>query len=95
MSVVLTIKVIPNAKKARAQLETTGELKLHLKAPPIDGKANEELILFFSKGLKIPKKSVVILSGLTNRIKRIALETTLTKQEVYQKLGIEEQLSLI
>ena len=95
MAVVLTIKVIPNAKKHKIKLEPSGELKLHLQAPPIDGKANEELITFFSKGLKIPKKSVVILSGLTTRIKRIALETELTHKEVFQQLGIEEQLSLI
>ena len=95
MSIVLTIKVIPNAKKQKIKLEASGELKFHLNAPPVDGKANEELVLFFSKALKIPKKSVVILSGLTTRIKRIALETELTRQEVYQRIGIEEQLSLI
>ena len=95
MSIVLTVKVVPNAKKQKINLENSGELKIHLNAPPIDGKANEELIAFFAKALKIPKKSITILSGLTTRIKRIALETELTRQAIYQKLGIEQQLTLV
>ena len=89
MSIVLTIKVVPNAREQKIQLEPSGQLKLYIKSPPVDGKANEELIAFFSKVLKIPKKSLVILSGLTTRIKRIACETELTRQEIYQKLGGE------
>ena len=95
MALVITLKVVPNAKKTKVQLESSGEFKLYLKAPPIDGKANQELICYFSDVLKIPKKEVEILSGLTTRIKRIALHIELTKEELLQKLGIEEQLRLI
>jgi len=95
MSIVITVKVIPNAKKTNISLAADGTLKIHLQAPPIDGKANQELVTFLAKKLKLSKQKISILSGLTCRIKRLAIETELSQEELFVQLGIEKQLSLI
>ena len=46
-----------------------GTIKIKLKAPPVDGEANTELIKFLSKEWKIPKSSIKILKGLTSKTK--------------------------
>ena len=48
-------------------------LKVRLNAPPVDGKANEELIAFLSKILKLPKSKITIKSGLADRRKTVVL----------------------
>jgi uncharacterized protein (TIGR00251 family) len=50
-----------------------GKLKIKITAPPVDGKANECLIKFLSKELKISQSNVMITQGLTGRNKRISL----------------------
>ena len=65
------IKVHPRAKKNAITGEVGEALKLALIAPPVDGKANEALIEFFAKLLKVPRSSVSIASGLTSRNKVI------------------------
>ncbi|MCP3967326.1 MAG: YggU family protein [Lentisphaerae bacterium] len=46
-------------------------IKVFLKSPPVDGKANKELVTFVAKSLKVSKSSVVIVSGETSRNKTI------------------------
>ncbi len=38
------VKVKPNSKVQKITEEADGSLNVHLKSPPVDGKANEELI---------------------------------------------------
>lgn len=73
----LSLRVQPGAKKT-AILGTYGEgpqtaLKIAVQAPPVEGRANEALIAFFSSALKLPKSSVVVLSGELSRSKVILL----------------------
>ena len=46
-----------------------GALKIRLTSPPVDGKANEALLKFLSKKLKVPKTSLKITKGLKSRDK--------------------------
>jgi uncharacterized protein (TIGR00251 family) len=69
--VEITLKVVPNAKKTEAAGVENGALKLRLAALPIEGRANNELISFFSKSFKISKSDIEILSGELGRNKRI------------------------
>lgn len=66
----LGIKVTPNAKKSEISgfLED-GSIKIRLNAPPVDGKANAELIKFLAKELDVRKSSVEIVSGFSTRKK--------------------------
>lgn len=68
------LKIIPNSSKNEIVEEMTdGTLKVRLKAPPVDGKANEELIKFLSKKWKIPKNNIEIKSGKTSKNKIVEI----------------------
>ncbi len=69
----LTIHVIPNAKKEKLAEEGDG-LKIHLRAPAVDGRANEALIEFLAERYKTKKRNIKILSGEKSRNKIVAIE---------------------
>ncbi|MEX2130305.1 MAG: DUF167 family protein [Pseudohongiellaceae bacterium] len=49
-------------------------LKIRIKAAPVDGDANQQLIRFLSRQFKVPQKRIQIVSGANNRRKRISIE---------------------
>ncbi len=63
--------VQPNASRTAVAGMYGEELKVSLKTPPVDGKANKELCRFFADLLDLPGSSVQLLSGQTSRRKRI------------------------
>jgi uncharacterized protein (TIGR00251 family) len=67
--VKLYIRVIPNAKNSEVTGKEGGVWKLRLAAPPIEGRANEELLEFLSKKLDVPKSLINILKGHASRQK--------------------------
>ncbi len=73
---VLTVRVQPNAKRSGFEgiYEKTA-LKIALKAPPVDGKANEALIQFLADFFDMRKKDVELISGQTSRLKRVFLHS--------------------
>lgn len=48
-------------------------LKIYIKAPAVNGKANESLMDFFSKTFKIKKSSLRITKGLTQKYKTLEI----------------------
>jgi len=81
------VKVHPRAKKNAITGELGDALKVALTAPPVEGKANEACIEFFAVLLRVPRSSVTIASGQTNRRKVIRV-AGLTSQQVRERLGI-------
>ena len=69
----LTIKVITNAKQTEVVEEKNNHLKIKLKATPVKGKANAELIKLLSKKYKISKSKIEIIKGLTSKEKLIRI----------------------
>ncbi len=68
----LQIRVLPNAKHEGWMGMWNGtHYKIALRAPAVDGKANEALIEFLSKSFQLPKHVFTIISGKTNRCKII------------------------
>jgi uncharacterized protein (TIGR00251 family) len=71
--ITFAVKVHPRARK-NAITGTVGDaLKLGLTAPPVEGKANQAVIEFFSDLFQIPRSSVTIASGETSRNKVIRI----------------------
>lgn len=70
---ILKIKVKPNSKQQNIQEEPDGSLTVHLKSPPVDGKANEELIKLLAKKFDVSKSEITIKSGLSSRNKLVEL----------------------
>ncbi|HHO41797.1 MAG TPA: YggU family protein [Epsilonproteobacteria bacterium] len=72
--VLLHIKAQPNASKSEfCGLYGDGLIKIRLKAPAVEGAANEALITFLAKSFKVPKKSIMLKSGKTSKHKTIAM----------------------
>ena len=70
---VVSCHVQPNASKTAVTGMYGEELKVTLKTPPVDGKANKELCRFFADEFDLPASSVQLLSGQTSRRKRILI----------------------
>ncbi len=68
------IKVKPSSKIQKIQEEADGSLTVHLKSPPVDGKANEELIKLLAKKFDVPKSYITIKSGSSSRQKLIEID---------------------
>ena len=69
--VSFAVKVQLRARK-NAITGTVGDaLKLALTAPPVEGKANQAVIDFLADFFDIPRSSVTIASGKTQRLKGI------------------------
>ena len=74
------IRVQPRARK-NAIVGVIGDaLKLALTAPPIEGRANEACIEFLAEFLKVPRSSVTIAAGQSNRNKVIRVRGLTTTQ---------------
>ena len=70
---VIQIKVKPNSRASRLEQNEDGTWLAQLKASPVDGKANEELIALVAKHFKLPKSNVSIKSGASSRTKLIQI----------------------
>jgi uncharacterized protein len=69
--VTFAVKVHPRARKNAITGVVGDALKLALTAPPLDGKANQAVVEFFSELFAIPRSSITIASGETSRNKVI------------------------
>ena len=70
-----SIKVKPNSQQQKIIEEADGSLSISLKSPPVDGKANEELIKLLAKKFFIPKSRIRIKLGLSSRQKLVTIDT--------------------
>ena len=82
---ILRIKVKAGARANQLSKDADGNFLLKVKAPPVDGKANEEVIRFLSEALKIPKSLITIESGFTNPHKKLRIEN-LSEEETLKML---------
>ena len=70
----LTVKVKPNARASLLREAEGGLWQAELKAPPVDGKANAELIRLLAKHFGCPRSAVVIKTGGSGRTKLVRIE---------------------
>jgi uncharacterized protein (TIGR00251 family) len=63
----------PGAKVSRVVGEHDGRLKLALNAPAIENRANDVLVAWLADRLSVPRRQVELVSGQTNRKKRVRL----------------------
>ncbi|HOD14954.1 MAG TPA: DUF167 domain-containing protein [Spirochaetota bacterium] len=70
---ILDITVAPKSSRNKISIDSSNSIKIYLTAPPVDGKANAELISLLSKTLKVPKSSITIIHGETGKKKRVSI----------------------
>ena len=89
---VLNARVIPRAPRNRVEGVLGDALKIRLRAPPVDGKANTALIRFLAATLDISAARVEIMAGETGRRKRLCLRG-MAAAEIRARLGMPQTLS--
>ena len=81
------IDILVQPRSSRSSVVMQGEiLKVYLKSPPVDGKANEECISLLAKTFRIPKSSVTISKGEHGKRKRVCIGG-LTLDQIKAKLS--------
>jgi uncharacterized protein len=68
-----TIKVKTNAKGNSVVKGSEGELRVLVKAPPQEGRANEAVIEVLAAHFKIPKSRVAIVGGFKSKMKIVTI----------------------
>jgi len=80
------VKVSACAKKTRLTGQYGNAIKISVQSPPVDGKANKELVKFLSRVLEVPTSCVHILRGKTSNFKLISV-SGITHAEAQEKLA--------
>ena len=86
--VIFDVRVQPRASRDEIAGDHGGALKIRLRAPALENKANEALVELLAGLLKRPKSAVRILSGERSRTKRIEIHGA-TQQDVLTLLARE------
>jgi uncharacterized protein len=73
-AVILQVKVKPRARVSELVQAPDGTWVAKLKAPPVDGRANEELVSLVAKKFQCPKSAVTIKTGASGRMKLVQVE---------------------
>jgi len=73
-SLTLRVRVKPNSRASSLEQAADGSWVARLKAPPVDGKANEELIALIADHFRCRKAAVRITAGATRRLKRLSID---------------------
>ncbi|HNQ36196.1 MAG TPA: DUF167 domain-containing protein [bacterium] len=74
MSRRIKVRVIPGARRTRIDAEPDGRLRVHLSAPPLDGRANRALVEILASHFGVKKNRVSIIAGERNREKLIQID---------------------
>lgn len=68
---ILQVKVKPRARVSELSQAPDGTWTAKLKAPPVDGKANKELIALVAEHFHCRKAAVEIKAGASGRMKLV------------------------
>jgi uncharacterized protein (TIGR00251 family) len=85
--VVLSIHLTPRASRDAVDGLHGDALKVKIKAPPVDGKANAYLLAFLAEQLGVAKSSVSLERGETSREKTVLVRGK-TETDVIRLLGM-------
>lgn len=72
-SMLLSVKVIANAKSNRVEKTGNNDFKVYTSQKPEDGKANESAVKLLAEFLGVPKKILLIKWGIKSRNKKIEM----------------------
>jgi uncharacterized protein (TIGR00251 family) len=82
---IVRIHVVPNAKVDSVVGEHAGAIKIKLRAPALEGKANAALIRFLAEQLGLPRQSIALERGRRSRDKLIRIDG-LTAEDVRTRM---------
>lgn len=87
---VLSVSVVPNAKRTEVVGLHDEDLRVRLAAPPVDGKANDTLTAWVAAQLQLPKRAVRLLRGQTSRQKQLEIDAPATQVQAWVQARLDE-----
>jgi hypothetical protein len=85
--IILNLHCQPGAKVTKVVGLHNGCLKISLQAPAIENKANELLLAWLSKQLRVPQKQIQFVSGQNSRNKRVEIWGAISPEQIVQLLS--------
>ncbi|MGB8858930.1 MAG: DUF167 domain-containing protein [Ilumatobacteraceae bacterium] len=82
---VLAVRAVPGASAAKIVGLHGGELRVRVCSPPVDGRANEEVVQLVATALGVRSRDVRLLVGSTSRSKQLVV--ALAPDEVVERLA--------
>jgi uncharacterized protein len=82
---ILRVRVVPNAKSDSVVGEHGGAVKIKLRAPAVEGKANAALVRFLAEQMKLPRHAIVLQRGHNSRDKLIRVDG-LSQEDMRRRL---------
>ena len=82
---ILRVHVFPNARIDCVVGEHDGAIKIKLRAPAVEGKANVALIQFLAEQLNLPRNTIVLQRGHRSRDKLFRIDE-LGEEDVRRRL---------
>jgi hypothetical protein len=73
-ALVLSLHVQPRAKQDRVEGTHGDRLKIRIKAPPVEGKANRYLLAFLADCFGVPSHQAALTAGEGSRDKRVTIQ---------------------
>ena len=83
---MLSVYAQPRASRTALCGLYDGRVKVALRAPPVDGKANAELVRYLAEQLGVPKRCVRVVAGASGRRKRVLIEGV-AAETLVERLG--------
>ena len=83
---MLNVRVTPRAGRDEIAGSREGVLQVRLRAPPVEGQANEALRRLLAKRLDVAPSAVEIVAGASSRSKWVRVEG-LSEDEARSRLG--------
>lgn len=71
--VIINVRAQPRSSRAGIDGIIGDAVKVRIKAAPVDGKANKELLETMADAFSLPKSRVMFKSGETSKTKRLLL----------------------
>ena len=85
-TLILDVRIQPRAKQNEIAGIMGNRLRIRIKSPPVDGKANNALIKFLAQQFAVAAAKVELISGHNKRNKRIAIYLPATQPEWFLSL---------
>jgi uncharacterized protein (TIGR00251 family) len=83
----LDVQAVPRSSRDAIGEPHGDRLKLHVKAPPVDGEANAAIVKLLAKTLGLPRDAVALVAGATGKRKTVRI-TGLGLDALRSKLGL-------
>jgi uncharacterized protein YggU (UPF0235/DUF167 family) len=77
---LITVRVIPNAKQSRVEVDGLGMITIRVNARPVDGAATAAAQRALANALGLPQSAVQLVRGATSRKKTFAVHGLLAAE---------------